>query len=58
VLSAIGRGLGGYMLDIDLELPLRLTATIYSLSLTYLFLVFKFFNYENLYKKNNMSLRY
>ena len=41
VLSAIGRGLGGYMLDIDLELPLRLTATIYSLSLTYLFLVFR-----------------
>ena len=39
--SAIGRGLGGYMLGIDLELPLRITAIIYTLSLTYLFLVFR-----------------
>ena len=37
----IGRGLGGYLLDIDLELPLRLTAILYVFSLAVLSIFFK-----------------
>ncbi len=35
-----GRALGGFLLDIDLELPLRLTAALYTFSLTLLALIF------------------
>ncbi len=35
-----GRAVGGVLLDIDLELPLRLTALLYTLALTYLTLLF------------------
>ncbi len=31
--GGLGRAVGGYLLDVDLELPLRLTATIYTFSL-------------------------
>lgn len=37
----IGRGLGGYLLDINLELPLRLTALLYVFSLMILLMFFK-----------------
>ena len=36
-----GRAVGGYLLDIDLELPLRLTALLYTASLAGLALLFK-----------------
>ena len=35
--AAAGRSLGGFMLDIDLELPLRLTAALYMVALAYLY---------------------
>ena len=35
-----GRAVGGYLLDVDLELPLRLTAALYTLALTYIALLF------------------
>ena len=34
-----GRAVGGYLLDIDLELPLRLTALLYTAALTYIAVV-------------------
>ena len=37
----IGRAVGGWLLDIDLELPLRLTALLYTTSLTLLATCFK-----------------
>ena len=36
-----GRAVGGYLLDIDLELPLRLTAVLYTVALTYIALEFR-----------------
>jgi len=39
--EAVGRGLGGYLLGVDLELPLRITAALYTASLTYLTLAFR-----------------
>ncbi len=36
-----GSGFGGYLLGLDLELPLRLTASIYAAGLTYLALTFR-----------------
>ncbi|MCE4606541.1 MAG: MFS transporter [Desulfurococcales archaeon] len=38
--AGFGRMVGGYLFDIDLELPLRLTAVIYSISLTILGILF------------------
>ena len=35
--AALGRSLGGFMLDVDLELPLRATAILYSAALSYLY---------------------
>ncbi len=35
--AALGRSLGGFMLDIDLELPLRTTALLYLTALSYLY---------------------
>ncbi|MCE4628157.1 MAG: MFS transporter, partial [Desulfurococcales archaeon] len=36
-----GRAVGGYLLDINLELPLRLTAVLYTVALTYIALEFR-----------------
>jgi hypothetical protein len=36
-----GRAVGGWLLDIDLELPLRLTAVFYTIALTTLALAFR-----------------
>ncbi|MCE4600357.1 MAG: MFS transporter [Desulfurococcales archaeon] len=36
-----GRAVGGWLLDIDLELPLRLTAVLYTVALTILAVVFR-----------------
>ncbi len=39
--AGAGRAIGGYLLDIDLELPLRLTAILYTVSLVALALLFE-----------------
>ncbi len=39
--AIVGRGLGGYLMSIDLELPLRITALLYAISLTYLLTSFR-----------------
>ena len=39
--AILGRGLGGYLMSVDLELPLRITALLYATSLTYLLLSFR-----------------
>ncbi len=39
--TGIGRAIGGWLLDIDYELPLRITALLYSISLTFLASCFK-----------------
>ncbi|WFO74908.1 MFS transporter [Desulfurococcaceae archaeon MEX13E-LK6-19] len=39
--AGAGRAIGGYLLDIDLELPLRLTAILYTVSLVVLALLFE-----------------
>ncbi len=41
VASIFGRGFGGYLMSLDLELPLRVTALLYATSLTYLLLTFR-----------------
>ncbi|MCD6300561.1 MAG: MFS transporter [Staphylothermus sp.] len=38
--TGIGRAIGGWLLDIDLELPLRITALLYSISLGFLAICF------------------
>jgi len=39
--AGVGRAVGGWLLDLDLELPLRLTAIIYTTALTILALAFR-----------------
>ena len=39
--TGIGRAIGGWLLDIDYELPLRITALLYSISLAFLASCFK-----------------
>ena len=39
--TSIGRVIGGWLLDIDYELPLRITALVYSISLAFLAICFK-----------------
>ena len=38
--TTIGRGIGGYLLEVELELPLRVTAVLYTTSLTYLYITY------------------
>ncbi len=46
--SVFARGLGGYLLDIDLELPLRITSLVYSIDIILLTFLFK----EHVFKKS------
>ncbi len=48
-----GRGLGGYLLDVDVELPLRITAITYTIALVLLAILFR----KYLFRKQSGSTR-